>query len=516
MHTASHEDVPLKLLHSSPTSSSSTSFSCNTLGHTGPSLIRREVDQLKADVEEEQKKPKKRTRSSDAAPKATPKANPKGAAEHTPEKRAASAPKREKNGPTSKAVVQGGAEDGARDGSGPSTRRSPPPAKKANLMRHIHALGDDKVPRDGEFRFRARAGVLVDKWHGVLRAAESKPAADGARREDGPASANGKSGDGAAWAGADGIAALEVGAAAEGEDEPEPAAEGESAGAESKPVQLSPPLSSAPKGRQNGPKAAESKPAADGARREDGPASANGKSGDGAAWAGADGIAALEVGAAAEGEDEPEPAAEGESAGAESKPVQLSPPLSSAPKGRQNGPKCKAFSKIGKVMRHIHALGDDKFSKIGKVMRHIHALGDDKVPRDGEFRFRARAGVLVDRWLDVLRTGGSRPAAAGARKEDGPASPSGRSEDGAMETVLRAADGAPESTPAAGGVRTEDGPASTNGKLGVGATETKADAAAAVEVDAGADAKGETGPTAEEESAGVESGPAPALVKINT
>ncbi|KAL1945592.1 hypothetical protein VTO73DRAFT_1594 [Trametes versicolor] len=327
-------------------------------------------------------------------------------------------------------------------------------------------------------------------WHGVLRAAESKPAADGARREDGPASANGKSGDGAAGAGADGIAALEVGADAEGEDEPEPAAEGESAGAESKPVQLSLPLSSALKGRQNGPKCK----------------------------------------AVVESEDEGKQRTAGGTGDEADSPIMVDPAalrvrewrhkLQKAFLNTKATPKEDDMPQLDQLFTLVETYDNMRieyltFSKIGKVMRHIHALGDDKVPRDGEFRFRARAGVLVDRWLDVLRTAGSRPAAAGARKEDGPASPSGRSEDGAMETVLRAADGAPESTPAAGGARTEDGPASTNGKLGVGATESKADAAA-VEVDAGADAKGETGPTAEEESAGVESGPAPALVKINT
>ncbi|EKM54777.1 uncharacterized protein PHACADRAFT_258859 [Phanerochaete carnosa HHB-10118-sp] len=42
------------------------------------------------------------------------------------------------------------------------------------------------------------------------------------------------------------------------------------------------------------------------------------------------------------------------------------------------------------------------FSKIGKVMRHIHALSTDKVPRDDEFKFRERAKTLVDKWHDIL------------------------------------------------------------------------------------------------------------------
>ncbi|KAL4246596.1 hypothetical protein ABKN59_008780 [Abortiporus biennis] len=42
------------------------------------------------------------------------------------------------------------------------------------------------------------------------------------------------------------------------------------------------------------------------------------------------------------------------------------------------------------------------FSKIGKVMRHIHALNADKVPRDSEFKFRDRAKVLVDKWHELV------------------------------------------------------------------------------------------------------------------
>ncbi|KAJ7691545.1 hypothetical protein B0H17DRAFT_1062897 [Mycena rosella] len=40
------------------------------------------------------------------------------------------------------------------------------------------------------------------------------------------------------------------------------------------------------------------------------------------------------------------------------------------------------------------------FSKIGKVMRHIHLLELGKVPRDDEYNFRDRAKALVDKWHD--------------------------------------------------------------------------------------------------------------------
>ncbi|RPD58669.1 hypothetical protein L227DRAFT_504863 [Lentinus tigrinus ALCF2SS1-6] len=60
------------------------------------------------------------------------------------------------------------------------------------------------------------------------------------------------------------------------------------------------------------------------------------------------------------------------------------------------------------------------FSKIGKVMRHIYILPDDRVPRDDEFKFRERAKVLVDKWHDIAKTNGAsdfaKPATNGTRK----------------------------------------------------------------------------------------------------
>ena len=37
-------------------------------------------------------------------------------------------------------------------------------------MRHIAVLAEDKVPRDDEFKFRLRAGALVERWHKILNA----------------------------------------------------------------------------------------------------------------------------------------------------------------------------------------------------------------------------------------------------------------------------------------------------------------------------------------------------------
>lgn len=45
-----------------------------------------------------------------------------------------------------------------------------------------------------------------------------------------------------------------------------------------------------------------------------------------------------------------------------------------------------------------------QFSKIGKVMRHITAVPDERIPRDVEFRFRARAKSLVEKWHEILNS----------------------------------------------------------------------------------------------------------------
>ena len=57
-------------------------------------------------------------------------------------------------------------------------------------------------------------------------------------------------------------------------------------------------------------------------------------------------------------------------------------------------------------------IDDLQYSKIGKVMRHIHLQPPDLVPRDEEFQFRSRAKALVDKWHVILS----------AYKEAGPGS----------------------------------------------------------------------------------------------
>ncbi|KZT10579.1 uncharacterized protein LAESUDRAFT_338768 [Laetiporus sulphureus 93-53] len=85
------------------------------------------------------------------------------------------------------------------------------------------------------------------------------------------------------------------------------------------------------------------------------------------------------------------------------------------------------------------------FSKIGKVMRHIHALPSEKVPRDDEFKFRERAKTLVDKWHDFVNankpngttaegakatTNGTSPAAKAAEAADAGATTNGKQEGG--------------------------------------------------------------------------------------
>ncbi|KAI0046004.1 hypothetical protein FA95DRAFT_1543115 [Auriscalpium vulgare] len=70
------------------------------------------------------------------------------------------------------------------------------------------------------------------------------------------------------------------------------------------------------------------------------------------------------------------------------------------------------------------------FSKIGKVMRHIHMQPLEKVPLDETYNFRQRAKVLVDKWhvvLNATKEGGAdskdRAKANGVAKELGAPTP---------------------------------------------------------------------------------------------
>lgn len=45
-------------------------------------------------------------------------------------------------------------------------------SKIGKVMRHITLLEDQRVPRDAEFAFRARAQALVERWQSVLGAAK--------------------------------------------------------------------------------------------------------------------------------------------------------------------------------------------------------------------------------------------------------------------------------------------------------------------------------------------------------
>ncbi|KAJ7938699.1 hypothetical protein B0H13DRAFT_1587488, partial [Mycena leptocephala] len=57
-----------------------------------------------------------------------------------------------------------------------------------------------------------------------------------------------------------------------------------------------------------------------------------------------------------------------------------------------------------------------QFSKIGKIMRHIHLLEEAQVPRDDEFHFRVRAKALVYKWQHLISDGA--PCSAQIRGRD--------------------------------------------------------------------------------------------------
>jgi len=71
---------------------------------------------------------------------------------------------------------------------------------------------------------------------------------------------------------------------------------------------------------------------------------------------------------------------------------------------------------------NIHYLS---YSKIGKVMRHIHLQPSDKIPRDEEFAFRTRAKALVDKWHIILSANKEAgPGANGTPAGSSPTAPS--------------------------------------------------------------------------------------------
>lgn len=66
-----------------------------------------------------------------------------------------------------------------------------------------------------------------------------------------------------------------------------------------------------------------------------------------------------------------------------------------------------------------------QYSKIGKVMRHIHLQPSDKIPRDEEFAFRTRAKALVDKWHIILSANKEAgPGANGTPAGSSPTAPS--------------------------------------------------------------------------------------------
>ncbi|KAJ6618992.1 hypothetical protein B0H10DRAFT_2027912 [Mycena sp. CBHHK59/15] len=56
-----------------------------------------------------------------------------------------------------------------------------------------------------------------------------------------------------------------------------------------------------------------------------------------------------------------------------------------------------------------------KYSKLHKVLRHVHLIDPKNIPRgDDEFKFRDRAGVLLDKWQRLTSASQAAPDSASA------------------------------------------------------------------------------------------------------
>ncbi|KAI5121573.1 hypothetical protein M0805_000753 [Coniferiporia weirii] len=97
-------------------------------------------------------------------------------------------------------------------------------------------------------------------------------------------------------------------------------------------------------------------------------------------------------------------------------------------------------------------------SKIGKVMRHIAALEDERVPRDEEFKFKDRAQALVNKWHTKINkvNGSAEPKPMDVEKLSGAADgsavpPSAATEESSKKDADGEADAAAEDdSPAVG------------------------------------------------------------------
>ncbi|KAH8107695.1 hypothetical protein BXZ70DRAFT_997415 [Cristinia sonorae] len=88
-------------------------------------------------------------------------------------------------------------------------------------------------------------------------------------------------------------------------------------------------------------------------------------------------------------------------------------------------------------------------SKIGKVMRHIHALGASKIPRNDEFHFKERAKVLVDKWGVLINGPGGKANGekAGTPTANGTSATNGKKAKEAKEAPAK--EKSPEKSPVA-------------------------------------------------------------------
>ena len=94
--------------------------------------------------------------------------------------------------------------------------------------------------------------------------------------------------------------------------------------------------------------------------------------------------------------------------------------------------------------------GVGQYSKIGKVMRHIHLLAADKIPDEETYGFRKRAKALVDKWQTQLHASAASPTVEKPKDEGSP-----EKKDEAEKTEEKK-DEAPKENGAAGEEKTED------------------------------------------------------------
>lgn len=72
------------------------------------------------------------------------------------------------------------------------------------------------------------------------------------------------------------------------------------------------------------------------------------------------------------------------------------------------------------ILRGNALTNNEQYSKIGKVMRHIHLLDEHKIPDEATYGFRKRAKALVDKWQTQLHASAASPTVEKSKEEGSP------------------------------------------------------------------------------------------------